>query len=121
MYDEQDAFPKSDDTNGSLTEGNSPDAFETDVATQLAAFHPIGGEIEVTSSALKLGRYSHFKEWIVKIRISLMIFLSLPRDLYALIKYSQYAPFRMVKVCKISSPTSMSLLDASVEGRGLIW
>uniref|UniRef100_A0A670YSM9 Partitioning defective 3 homolog B n=1 Tax=Pseudonaja textilis TaxID=8673 RepID=A0A670YSM9_PSETE len=55
MYDEQDAFPKSDDTNGSLTEGNSPDAFETDVAAQLAAFQPIGGEIEVTSSALKLG------------------------------------------------------------------
>ncbi|XP_026528993.1 partitioning defective 3 homolog B isoform X3 [Notechis scutatus] len=55
MYDEQDAFPKSDDTNGSLTEGNSPDAFETDVAAQLAVFQPIGGEIEVTSSALKLG------------------------------------------------------------------
>ncbi|KAK9410892.1 partitioning defective 3 B-like [Crotalus adamanteus] len=55
VYDEQDAFPKSDDTNGSLTEGNSPDAFETDVAAQLAAFQPIGGEIEVTSSALKLG------------------------------------------------------------------
>uniref|UniRef100_A0A8C6XAZ2 Partitioning defective 3 homolog B n=1 Tax=Naja naja TaxID=35670 RepID=A0A8C6XAZ2_NAJNA len=55
MYDEQDAFPKSDDTNGSITEGNSPDAFETDVAAQLAAFQPIGGEIEVTSSALKLG------------------------------------------------------------------
>lgn len=52
VYDEH----KSDDTNGSLTEGNSPDAFETDVAAQLAAFQPIGGEIEVTSSALKLGR-----------------------------------------------------------------
>lgn len=59
VYDEQDTFPKSDDTNGSLTEGNSPDAFETDVAAQLAAFQPIGGEIEVTSSALKLGRYLH--------------------------------------------------------------
>ncbi|XP_070588131.1 partitioning defective 3 homolog B isoform X2 [Erythrolamprus reginae] len=55
VYDEQDAFPKSDDPNGSLTEGNSPDTFETDVAAQLAAFQPIGGEIEVTSSALKLG------------------------------------------------------------------
>uniref|UniRef100_A0A452VBT7 Partitioning defective 3 homolog B n=1 Tax=Ursus maritimus TaxID=29073 RepID=A0A452VBT7_URSMA len=33
----------------------SPDAFETEVAAQLAAFKPVGGEIEVTPSALKLG------------------------------------------------------------------
>ncbi|XP_042330623.1 partitioning defective 3 homolog B [Sceloporus undulatus] len=55
VYDEQDSLPKSDDTSGSLTDGNSPDAFETDVAAQLAVFQPIGGEIEVTPSALKLG------------------------------------------------------------------
>ncbi|XP_015270025.1 PREDICTED: partitioning defective 3 homolog B-like [Gekko japonicus] len=55
VYDEQDQHPKPDDVNGSLTDRNSPDAFETEVATQLAAFQPIGGEIEVTPSALKLG------------------------------------------------------------------
>ncbi|ETE60171.1 Partitioning defective 3-like B, partial [Ophiophagus hannah] len=69
MYDEQDAFPKSDDnTNGSLTEGNSPDAFETDVAAQLAAFQPIGGEIEVTSSALKLAHILLQAFWEKKLR-----------------------------------------------------
>lgn len=55
VYEEQDSLPKPDDTDGSLTDGNSPDAFESDVAAQLAAFQPIGGEIEVTPSALKLG------------------------------------------------------------------
>ncbi|XP_066479187.1 partitioning defective 3 homolog B [Tiliqua scincoides] len=55
VYEEQDSLPKSDDINGSLTDGNSPDAFESHVASQLAAFQPIGGEIEVTPSALKLG------------------------------------------------------------------
>uniref|UniRef100_A0ABM5EN23 Partitioning defective 3 homolog B isoform X1 n=1 Tax=Pogona vitticeps TaxID=103695 RepID=A0ABM5EN23_9SAUR len=56
VYDEQDSLPKSGDTGGSLTDGNShPDTFETEVAAQLAAFQPIGGEIEVTPSALKLG------------------------------------------------------------------
>uniref|UniRef100_A0A8D0FNA5 Partitioning defective 3 homolog B n=1 Tax=Strix occidentalis caurina TaxID=311401 RepID=A0A8D0FNA5_STROC len=40
---------------GNLTDRNSPDSFETEVAAQLAAFQPIGGEIEVTPSALKLG------------------------------------------------------------------
>ncbi|XP_061463903.1 partitioning defective 3 homolog B isoform X2 [Rhineura floridana] len=55
VYDEQDSIPKSEHTSVSLTNGNSPDAFETDVAAQLAAFQPIGGEIEVTPSALKLG------------------------------------------------------------------
>lgn len=34
---------------------SSPDLFEAEVAAQLAAFQPIGGEIEVTPSALKLG------------------------------------------------------------------
>ncbi|XP_044287664.1 partitioning defective 3 homolog B isoform X2 [Varanus komodoensis] len=69
VYDEQDSLPKSDDTNGSLMDGNSPDAFETDVAAQLAAFQPIGGEIEVTPSALKLGTpllsstHSPSEEW----------------------------------------------------------
>ena len=59
MYDEQDSLPKSGDTGGSLTDGNiHPDTFETEVAAQLAAFQPIGGEIEVTPSALKLGMCS---------------------------------------------------------------
>ncbi|XP_053137578.1 partitioning defective 3 homolog B isoform X6 [Hemicordylus capensis] len=55
VYEEQDLLPKYEDSNGSLTDGNSPDAFESDVAAQLAAFQPMGGEIEVTPSALKLG------------------------------------------------------------------
>uniref|UniRef100_A0A8C9KZW7 Partitioning defective 3 homolog B n=1 Tax=Serinus canaria TaxID=9135 RepID=A0A8C9KZW7_SERCA len=54
IYDEQEAPRKTDGTNGNLTDRNSPDSFETEVATQLAAFQPIG-EIEVTPSALKLG------------------------------------------------------------------
>lgn len=54
VYDEQETPHKTDGTNGNLTDRNSPDSFETEVATQLAAFQPIG-EIEVTPSALKLG------------------------------------------------------------------
>ncbi|NXG22550.1 PAR3L protein, partial [Grallaria varia] len=54
VYDEQETHRKTDGTNGNLTGRNSPDSnFETEVATQLAAFQPIG-EIEVTPSALKL-------------------------------------------------------------------
>ncbi|XP_054827047.1 partitioning defective 3 homolog B isoform X2 [Eublepharis macularius] len=55
VYDERDPHPKLDDVNGSQIDRNSPDAFESEVAAQLAAFQPIGGEIEVTPSALKLG------------------------------------------------------------------
>ncbi|KAM6259859.1 partitioning defective 3 homolog B isoform 2-T2 [Spheniscus humboldti] len=55
VYDEQETRRKTDGTNGNLTDRNSPDSFETEVAAQLAAFQPIGGEIEVTPSALKLG------------------------------------------------------------------
>uniref|UniRef100_A0A8C0AT57 Par-3 family cell polarity regulator beta n=1 Tax=Buteo japonicus TaxID=224669 RepID=A0A8C0AT57_9AVES len=55
VYDEQETHRKTDGTNGNLTDRNSPDSFETEVTAQLAAFQPIGGEIEVTPSALKLG------------------------------------------------------------------
>ncbi|XP_065606459.1 partitioning defective 3 homolog B [Cyrtonyx montezumae] len=55
VYDEQEPHHKSDGTNGNLTDRSSPDLFEAEVAAQLAAFQPIGGEIEVTPSALKLG------------------------------------------------------------------
>ncbi|CAI5761914.1 partitioning defective 3 homolog B isoform X1 [Podarcis lilfordi] len=55
VYDEQESVSKSEDASASLTNGNSPDTFETDVAAQLAAFQPIRGEIEVTPSALRLG------------------------------------------------------------------
>ncbi|KAM6398677.1 partitioning defective 3 homolog B isoform 5-T5 [Pluvialis apricaria] len=55
VFDEQETHPKTDGTNGNLADRNSPDSFETEVAAQLAAFQPIGGEIEVTPSALKLG------------------------------------------------------------------
>ncbi|NXG56462.1 PAR3L protein, partial [Anhinga rufa] len=54
VYDEQETHRKTDGTSGNLTDRNSPDSFETEVAAQLAAFQPIGGEIEVTPSALKL-------------------------------------------------------------------
>lgn len=40
-----------------MADRSSPDPFEAEVAAQLAAFQPIGGEIEVTPSALKLGMY----------------------------------------------------------------
>uniref|UniRef100_A0A8C6ZE29 Partitioning defective 3 homolog B n=1 Tax=Nothoprocta perdicaria TaxID=30464 RepID=A0A8C6ZE29_NOTPE len=56
VYDEQEPHHKIDGTNGtSLIERNSPDPFETEVTTQLTAFRPGGGEIEVTPSALRLG------------------------------------------------------------------
>uniref|UniRef100_K7EZI8 Uncharacterized protein n=1 Tax=Pelodiscus sinensis TaxID=13735 RepID=K7EZI8_PELSI len=54
VYDEQELHNKTDCTNDSLTDRLSPDPFESEVTAQLAAFQPIGGEIEVTSSALKL-------------------------------------------------------------------
>lgn len=57
VYDEQEPHRKSDGTNGNVTDRSSPDLFEAEVAAQLAAFQPIGGEIEVTPSALKLGMY----------------------------------------------------------------
>uniref|UniRef100_A0A8C2YDW1 Partitioning defective 3 homolog B n=1 Tax=Coturnix japonica TaxID=93934 RepID=A0A8C2YDW1_COTJA len=55
VYDEQEPHHKSEGTNGNVTDRSSPDLFEAEVAAQLAAFQPIGGEIEVTPSALKLG------------------------------------------------------------------
>ncbi|OPJ90185.1 partitioning defective 3-like protein B isoform B [Patagioenas fasciata monilis] len=55
VYDEEETHRKTDGTNGNLADRNSPDSFETEVAAQLAAFQPIGGEIEVTPSALNLG------------------------------------------------------------------
>uniref|UniRef100_A0A4X2KCE1 Par-3 family cell polarity regulator beta n=1 Tax=Vombatus ursinus TaxID=29139 RepID=A0A4X2KCE1_VOMUR len=55
VFDEQESVPKVESPSGNLTESHSPDAFDAEVATQLAAFKPIGGEIEVTTSALKLG------------------------------------------------------------------
>ncbi|XP_048725039.1 partitioning defective 3 homolog B isoform X2 [Caretta caretta] len=55
VYDEQELHNKIDSTSGSLTDTHSPDPFEMEVAAQLAAFQPIGGEIEVTPTALKLG------------------------------------------------------------------
>ncbi|XP_061860437.1 partitioning defective 3 homolog B isoform X2 [Colius striatus] len=55
VYDEQETHCKTDGTSGNLTDRNSRDSFETEVAAQLAAFQPIGGEIEVTPSTLKLG------------------------------------------------------------------
>ncbi|NXA48501.1 PAR3L protein, partial [Nothocercus julius] len=55
VYEEQEPHHKIDGANGThLIDRNSPDAFETEVAAQLAAFQPVGGEIEVTPSALKL-------------------------------------------------------------------
>ncbi|EMP24323.1 Partitioning defective 3 like protein B, partial [Chelonia mydas] len=54
VYDEQELHNKIDSTSGGLTDTHSPDPFEMEVAAQLAAFQPIGGEIEVTPTALKL-------------------------------------------------------------------
>ncbi|XP_043854117.1 partitioning defective 3 homolog B [Dromiciops gliroides] len=55
VFDEQESIPKVESPSGNLTESYNPDPFDAEVATQLAAFKPIGGEIEVTTSALKLG------------------------------------------------------------------
>uniref|UniRef100_A0A7N4NYD6 Partitioning defective 3 homolog B n=1 Tax=Sarcophilus harrisii TaxID=9305 RepID=A0A7N4NYD6_SARHA len=55
VFDEQESISKVESPNGNQTESHSPDPFDAEVATQLAAFKPIGGEIEVTTSALKLG------------------------------------------------------------------
>lgn len=55
MFDEQEPLHKIESPSGNPAGRQSPDAFETEVAAQLAAFKPIGGEIEVTPSALKLG------------------------------------------------------------------
>ena len=57
MFDEQEPLHKIESPSGNLAGQQTPDAFETEVAAQLAAFKPIGGEIEVTPSALKLGMY----------------------------------------------------------------
>ncbi|XP_066202819.1 partitioning defective 3 homolog B isoform X2 [Saccopteryx leptura] len=55
VFDEQEPLHKIESPGGNSAGRQSPDAFETEVAAQLAAFKPIGGEIEVTPSALKLG------------------------------------------------------------------
>ncbi|KAM9249312.1 partitioning defective 3 homolog B [Dugong dugon] len=55
VFDEQEPLHKIESPSGNLADLQSPDAFETEVAAQLAAFKPIGGEIEVTPSALKSG------------------------------------------------------------------
>ncbi|XP_066134852.1 partitioning defective 3 homolog B isoform X2 [Saccopteryx bilineata] len=55
VFDEQEPLHKIESPGGNPAGRQSPDAFETEVAAQLAAFKPIGGEIEVTPSALKLG------------------------------------------------------------------
>ncbi|XP_036093084.1 partitioning defective 3 homolog B isoform X1 [Rousettus aegyptiacus] len=55
VFDEQEPLHKIESPSGNPAGRQSPEAFETEVAAQLAAFKPIGGEIEVTPSALKLG------------------------------------------------------------------
>ncbi|KAM4836282.1 partitioning defective 3 homolog B isoform 2-T2 [Thomomys bottae] len=55
VFDEQEPLHKIESPSGNPADPQSPDAFETEVAAQLAALKPIGGEIEVTPSALKLG------------------------------------------------------------------
>ncbi|XP_037705713.1 partitioning defective 3 homolog B isoform X2 [Choloepus didactylus] len=55
VFDEQEPLHKIESPGGNPADRQSPDAFETEVAAQLAAFKPVGGEIEVTPSALKLG------------------------------------------------------------------
>lgn len=57
VFDEQEPLHKIESPGGNPAGRQSPDAFETEVAAQLAAFKPIGGEIEVTPSALKIGMF----------------------------------------------------------------
>lgn len=66
----------------------SPDAFETEVAAQLAAFKPIGGEIEVTPSALKLGMciftgmFFTWLKYIILLAISCFYYLNYPLSIF---------------------------------------
>ncbi|XP_051786410.1 par-3 family cell polarity regulator beta a [Erpetoichthys calabaricus] len=53
VYEEQPSQRLLEGAGGQSTGRASPDPFENELATQLAAFQPIGGEIEVNSSALK--------------------------------------------------------------------
>uniref|UniRef100_A0A8C8U7W6 Par-3 family cell polarity regulator beta n=1 Tax=Peromyscus maniculatus bairdii TaxID=230844 RepID=A0A8C8U7W6_PERMB len=55
VFDEQEPLQKIESPSGNSMDRQSPDAFETEVAAQLAAFKPLGGGIVVTPSALKLG------------------------------------------------------------------
>ncbi|KAL1770960.1 partitioning defective 3-like B isoform X1 [Sigmodon hispidus] len=55
VFDEQEPLQKTESPSGDPADRQSPDAFQAEVASQLAAFKPIGGEIVVTPSALKLG------------------------------------------------------------------
>ncbi|XP_036029222.1 LOW QUALITY PROTEIN: partitioning defective 3 homolog B [Onychomys torridus] len=55
VFDEQEPLQKIESPSGNSVDRQSPDAFETEVAAQLAAFKPISGGIVVTPSALKLG------------------------------------------------------------------
>ncbi|XP_072817515.1 partitioning defective 3 homolog B isoform X6 [Vicugna pacos] len=55
VFDEQEPLHKIESPGGNPAGRQSPDAFEMEVAAQLAVFKPVGGEIEVTPSALKLG------------------------------------------------------------------
>ncbi|KAM5229238.1 partitioning defective 3 homolog B isoform 2-T2 [Ctenodactylus gundi] len=55
VFDEQEPLHKIESPTGNSADRLSPDVLETEVAIQLASFKPIGGEIEVTPSALKIG------------------------------------------------------------------
>uniref|UniRef100_G1SU65 Partitioning defective 3 homolog B n=1 Tax=Oryctolagus cuniculus TaxID=9986 RepID=G1SU65_RABIT len=55
VFDEQEPLHKIESPSRNPGDPQSPDAFETEVAAQLAAFRPVGGEIEVTPSALRVG------------------------------------------------------------------
>ncbi|XP_063092694.1 partitioning defective 3 homolog B isoform X2 [Cavia porcellus] len=55
VFEEQEPPCTTESPGGNPAGRQSPDALDTEVAAQLAAFKPVGGEIEVTPSALKLG------------------------------------------------------------------
>ncbi|KAM4698421.1 partitioning defective 3 homolog B [Rhinophrynus dorsalis] len=54
VFDENESFNTTDNM-ANATDRLSPDPFEAELTSQLSAFHPLRGEIEVTPSALKLG------------------------------------------------------------------
>ncbi|XP_042639085.1 partitioning defective 3 homolog B [Orycteropus afer afer] len=55
VFEEQAPLHRIESPSGNLADQQGPEALERDVAAQLATFKPIGGEIEVTPSALKSG------------------------------------------------------------------
>lgn len=78
VFEEQEPPCTTESPGGNPAGRQSPDALDTEVAAQLAAFKPVGGEIEVTPSALKLGMCAAgdaLATWVKVCHLTVMLFL----------------------------------------------